>query len=76
MTKLAQHLLARSAEETSRRLCLGLLDDASSALQRMDDPNDDEAMVAYLYRRSVREEAIWRGALGVGETAKLQPLRF
>ena len=36
---------------------------------------DDEAtLVAYLYRRSVREEAVWCGARGVGEGAKLQPL--
>lgn len=39
-------------------------------------PSDDAALVAYLYRRSVREEAVWRGALGVGEGAKLQPLRL
>lgn len=40
------------------------------------NPDDDAALVAYLYRRSVREEAPWRGALGVGEGAKLQPLRL
>ena len=41
-----------------------------------EDPSDDASLVAYLYRRSVREEAVWRGALGVGEGAKLQPLRL
>jgi hypothetical protein len=47
-------------------------------LERIDasDPKDDEAIVAYLYRRCVREEVVWRGALGVGEGTKLQPLRF
>jgi len=40
------------------------------------NPAQDAALVAYLYRRSVREEAVWQGALGVGEGAKLQPLRL
>lgn len=44
MTKLRRHLLERSPEETSRRLCLALLDEASSALDRMDDPEDSEAL--------------------------------
>ncbi|MBW2267476.1 MAG: phosphotransferase family protein [Deltaproteobacteria bacterium] len=39
-----------------------------------EERDDDAALVAYLYRRSVREEAVWTGALGVGEGAKLQPL--
>jgi aminoglycoside phosphotransferase (APT) family kinase protein len=45
-------------------------------LERIEAENrdDDAALVAYLYRRSVREEALWYGALGVGEGAKLQPL--
>lgn len=48
----------------------------SSLLARIDaaDPADDAALVAYLHRRSVREEALWRGGLGVGEGARLQPL--
>ncbi len=37
-------------------------------------PEDDAALVAYLHRRSHREEALWRGGLGVGEGARLQPL--
>jgi len=41
-----------------------------------EDPSDDQALVAYLYRRAVREEALWRGGLGVGETARLQPVRI
>lgn len=47
-------------------------------LERIDaqDPKDDAALVAYLYRRSVREEEVWRGALGVGEGAKLQPVHL
>lgn len=44
MTKLRRHLLSRAPEETSRRLCLGFVDDASSALERMDDPSDTEAL--------------------------------
>lgn len=44
MTKLRRHLLDRSPEETSRRLCLLILDDASSALARMEDPGDKEAL--------------------------------
>ncbi len=44
MAKLPRHLLERSPEETARRLCLALVDEASSALERMDDPNDTEAL--------------------------------
>lgn len=44
MAKLKRHLLERSAEETARRLCLALLDEASSALERMDDAEDVEAL--------------------------------
>jgi hypothetical protein len=70
-------------EETERAELLGASvgsEGASEAtlLAHIDaaDPNDDEAIVAYLYRRCVREEALWRGALGVGEATKLQPLRL
>jgi len=34
----------------------------------------DARLAAYLYRRAVREEALWRGALGAGETAVFQRL--
>lgn len=44
MAKLPRHLLERSPEETARRLCLALVDEASSALDRMDDPDDSEAL--------------------------------
>ena len=44
MAKLPRHLLERSPEETARRLCLALVDEASSALERMDDPDDTEAL--------------------------------
>jgi len=70
-------------EEAERAELLGASvgsEGASEAklLERIDasDPNDDAAIVAYLYRRSVRKEAVWRGALGVGEGTKLQPLRL
>lgn len=39
-----------------------------------EEAGDVAGLVAYLYRRCVREEAVWRGALGVGEGARLQPL--
>ncbi len=39
------------------------------------NPGDaDTRLVAHLYRRSVREEALWRGALGAGEGAVFQKL--
>ena len=44
MAKLPRHLLERSPQETARRLCLALVDETSSALERMDDPNDTEAL--------------------------------
>ena len=44
MAKLPRPLLERSPEETARRLCLALVDEASSALERMDDPDDTEAL--------------------------------
>ena len=34
----------------------------------------DAQLAAYLYRRAVREEALWRGALGAGEHAVFQRL--
>ncbi|MFI5319916.1 MAG: phosphotransferase family protein [Myxococcota bacterium] len=34
----------------------------------------DAPLAAYLYRRALREEALWRGALGAGERAVFQPL--
>lgn len=44
MPKLRRHLLARSPEETARRLCLRILEEASIALTRMDEPSDKEAL--------------------------------
>jgi hypothetical protein len=38
------------------------------------DPDRDADMVAYLWRRAVREESLLRGALGAGERARLIPL--
>lgn len=39
------------------------------------EKSDEPKLVAYLYRRSLREEALWKGALGVGEGAVFQRLR-
>ncbi|MDJ0847728.1 MAG: phosphotransferase family protein [Myxococcota bacterium] len=50
-------------------------DGAEAALLRRiesERSEDDAALVAYLHRRSVREEQLWRGALGVGEHAVFQ----
>ena len=44
MARLGNHLLGRSAEETARRLCLALIDEASSALDRMDNREDTEGL--------------------------------
>ncbi|MBY0401923.1 phosphotransferase family protein, partial [Myxococcota bacterium] len=38
------------------------------------DASADSRIAAHLYRRSVREEALWRGALGAGEQAVFQRL--
>jgi aminoglycoside phosphotransferase (APT) family kinase protein len=37
-------------------------------------PERDAALVRYLHRRALREESLWRGALGVGEGAVFQRL--
>lgn len=42
--KLSVDLLGRTPEESARRLCLGLLDEAAGALERMRDPEDKEAL--------------------------------
>jgi aminoglycoside phosphotransferase (APT) family kinase protein len=39
-----------------------------------DDDASDACLASYLYRRAVREEALWRGALGAGERAVFQRL--
>jgi len=44
MAKLPRHLLERSPEETARRLCLRLLDEAAKALERMNVPEDKEGL--------------------------------
>lgn len=52
-------------------------EEGDAALDRFIRTNDgeaDERLAAYLYRRAVREEALWRGALGAGETAVFQKL--
>ncbi len=51
--------------------------EGDAALERFIRTNEGEAdarLVAYLYRRAVRDEALWRGALGAGERAVFQPL--
>ncbi len=53
------------------------LADGDAALQRFiaaDAGAADARLVAYLWRRAVREEALWRGALGAGERAVFQKL--
>ncbi len=44
MLELSENLLERSPEETSRHLCLGLLQEASDALSRLDESADEEAL--------------------------------
>ncbi|MGP0032847.1 MAG: phosphotransferase family protein [Acidimicrobiales bacterium] len=45
-----------------------------NALVDREDPDRDEDLIAYLWRRTVREEFLLRGALGAGEHAVLLPL--
>ena len=44
MIELTPSLLARSPEETVRHLCLGLLEEANSALGRLERGDDEEAL--------------------------------
>lgn len=44
MIRLTESLLQRSPEETSRHLCLGLLQEAAEALSRLDQAEDEEAL--------------------------------
>jgi hypothetical protein len=39
-----------------------------------DDPSRDTVLAAYLWRRTIRHEALFVGALGAGEGAVLQPI--
>ena len=39
-----------------------------------DDPSRDSDLAAYLWRRTIRHEALFAGALGAGEGAVLQPI--
>jgi len=53
------------------------LAEGDAALVRFIAANEgtaDARSAAYLYRRAVREEALWRGALGAGEKAVFQRL--
>ncbi len=45
-----------------------------NVLVAQEDPGRDADLIAYLRRRSVREEFLLRGALGAGEQAVLRPL--
>ena len=77
--EIGEALAAQEAEERAGLLGAALGSEAAgerALLARIEaeNPSDDAALVAYLYRRSVREEAVWRGALGVGEGSVLQPL--
>jgi aminoglycoside phosphotransferase (APT) family kinase protein len=47
---------------------------ALTALIAANEGARDRALAAYLYRRGVRDEALWRGALGAGEKAVYQRL--
>lgn len=52
-------------------------DEAARVLTRFIEEQagrQDAQIAAHLYRRSMREEALWRGALGAGETAIFQRL--
>jgi aminoglycoside phosphotransferase (APT) family kinase protein len=49
-------------------------DAALCALIASAGPERDHALVSYLYRRAVRDEALWRGGLGAGERAVYQRL--
>lgn len=72
--------LAREERDDRAELLGAKLDSQAASearlLERIDAENIDEdaALAAYLYRRSLREEEVWRGALGVGEGARLQPI--
>jgi aminoglycoside phosphotransferase (APT) family kinase protein len=64
--------IARLAGTRPRNLAEG-----DAALGRFIAANEgaaDARLAAYLYRRAVREEALWRGALGAGEKAVFQRL--
>ena len=39
-----------------------------------DDPSRDADLAAHLWRRTIRHEALFAGALGAGEGAVLQPI--
>jgi aminoglycoside phosphotransferase (APT) family kinase protein len=45
-----------------------------NALVDREDPDRDTHLIAYLWRRTIREEFLLRGALGAGEEAVLRPL--
>ncbi|MGO9854199.1 MAG: phosphotransferase family protein [Acidimicrobiales bacterium] len=49
-------------------------DQLLNAVVRQEDPDRDADLVAYLWRRAVREEFLLRGALGAGEQSVLVPL--
>lgn len=49
-------------------------DQLLNALIQQEDPGRDAELVAYLWRRAVREESLLRGALGAGEHSLLVPL--
>jgi aminoglycoside phosphotransferase (APT) family kinase protein len=72
---LAEQELADLATLTgSRPRTLAEGDDALGRFIRTNEGEADARLAAYLYRRAVREEALWRGALGAGETAVFQKL--
>ncbi|MBM4381772.1 MAG: phosphotransferase family protein [Deltaproteobacteria bacterium] len=65
--------IARLTGAKSRTLAEG--DAALTALIAANEGARDYEIAAYLYRRAVRDEALWRGALGAGEKAVYQRLR-
>ena len=65
MARLPRHLLERAPEETVRRLCSSLLDEAAHALERMDEPEDKEGL--HDFRVSLfptGDSAVWNVSLG------------
>lgn len=78
---IGPELARQEADERAALLAAAPNSEAGSEqalLERIEaqNPADDDALVAYLHRRCVREEALWRGGLGVGEGARLQPIEI
>jgi aminoglycoside phosphotransferase (APT) family kinase protein len=49
-------------------------DESLNALIQEEDPDRDADLIGYLWRRSIREQRLLKGALGAGEHAELVPV--